>query len=459
MLRNTSIFFNEWRFARKYTSFEKNVNRRLFEAMFIRLRPCSLCGGFLRWRSDEPEEHRKRKRRMTQSEEISNYFQTKESLRNVLKDVPGKILKMRRKIPEALYLVDDDVADEIVTAINKEVESLNSPIIEANPGLGLITKRLLNCGAQNLQLYESSAEFKARLQAIEEENRSRVTLYSADILDLAKFKFQDKMDSGSRVETIIKRVPARSWNDEIAFRVVGVLPSFGFLKYLMLSHILQSGLMLQGRPELYVVISPTLYHHLTCNSKASYRYYRSTTVIFQLIFEAMLLSKVPRKAFFPWITRNMGKKKLDEFKAAEEEYMYLVKIVACKDFFEKVVPVEHLQPLWYFLRTHMMSRRNRIVPQLEQWIPGCGPRLIIKGRSIFDQFGDLNPPELLSLFKEFISWPEFYQSNFLSSMETNFMKTELMSDEVDSSSHYPADGDAEPEPEPGADTVLQCEET
>ncbi|XP_049805483.1 dimethyladenosine transferase 2, mitochondrial isoform X2 [Schistocerca nitens] len=407
MLRNTSIFFNDWCFARKYTSLEKNVNRRLFEALFIRLRPCSLCGCVLRWKSDEPEEHRKRKRRITQSEEISNYFQTKESLRNVLKDVPGKILKMRRKIPEALYLVDDDVADEIVTTINKEVESLNSPIIEANPGLGLITKRLLNCGAQNLQLYESSAEFKARLQAIEEENRSRVTLYSADILDLAKFKFQDKMDSGSRVETIIKRVPARSWNDDIAFRVVGVLPSFGFLKYLMLSHILQSGLMLQGRPELYVVISPTLYH----------------------------------------------------FKAAEEEYMYLVKIVARKDFFEKVVPVEHLQPLWYFLRTHMMSRRNRIVPQLEQWIPGCGPRLIIKGRSIFDQFGDLNPPELLSLFKEFISWPEFYQSNFLSSMETNFMKTELMSDEVDSSSHYPADGDAEPEPEPDADTVLQCEET
>lgn len=436
-------------------SVDKYINRTSFETMFSRHRPCSLCGGILRWKSNGSDESRKRKRRNNHSEEINDYFQTKESLRNILKDVPAKILKVRRKAPDALYLVDDDVADDVVTTINKEVETLDSPIIEANPGLGLITKRLLNCGAQNLQLYESNGDFKAHLQAIQEENRSRVSLYLTDILDLVKFKFQDKMDCGTRVDTIVQRIPIRSWNDDIAFRMVGVLPSFGFLKYVMLSHILQSGLMLRGRPEFYFIISPSLYHHLTCNSEASHRYYRSTTVIFQLIFEATLLLKVPRNAFFPWIYKNVGKKKVEEFKAEEEEYMYLTKMVARKDFFEEVVPVEQLQPLWYFLRSHMMSRSNRIVPQLEQWIPGCGPRLIIKGRSIFDQFGDLNPPELLSLFKEFVSWPEFYQSNFLSSMETNFMKTELMADEVDNPSHFPADGDNEPD----ADTVLHCEET
>lgn len=44
--------------------------------------------------------------------------------------------------------------------------------------------------------------------------------------------------------------------------------------------------------------------------------------------------------------------------------------------------------------------------------------------NIFTQFGDLNPSQLLSLFSEFRSWPEYAVSPFLASLENCLLKLE-----------------------------------
>lgn len=58
------------------------------------------------------------------------------------------------------------------------------------------------------------------------------------------------------------------------------------------------------------------------------------------------------------------------------------------------------------------------------WIPGCGPRLISEGLTIFTEFGDLTPSELLNVFNCFVSWPEFNSCPFLASMESTLLKME-----------------------------------
>jgi hypothetical protein len=45
--------------------------------------------------------------------------------------------------------------------------------------------------------------------------------------------------------------------------------------------------------------------------------------------------------------------------------MYLVKIVPRKDFFQKVVSSDQIKPLWFFVRHNLISRKNRVIPQLE----------------------------------------------------------------------------------------------
>lgn len=50
-------------------------------------------------------------------------------------------------------------------------------------------------------------------------------------------------------------------------------------------------------------------------------------------------------------------------------------------------------------------------------MPGTGVRLIAQGFTIYTECGSLKPEEILNLFKQFSSWPEYECSSFSSSME------------------------------------------
>lgn len=50
------------------------------------------------------------------------------------------------------------------------------------------------------------------------------------------------------------------------------------------------------------------------------------------------------------------------------------------------------------------------------------------GMTIFTQFGDLTPEEILTVFHKFVSWPEYGMCPFHASMETTFMKMESGTD-------------------------------
>jgi len=60
-------------------------------------------------------------------------------------------------------------------------------------------------------------------------------------------------------------------------------------------------------------------------------------------------------------------------------------------------------------------------------VPGCGIRLIAKDYTIFTEFRDLTPAQVMELFKEFKSWPEYENSYFLTSMmdSLNTTRSEL----------------------------------
>lgn len=43
--------------------------------------------------------------------------------------------------------------------------------------------------------------------------------------------------------------------------------------------------------------------------------------------------------------------------------------------------------------------------------------------NIFTEFGELTPSQVLTLFNEFINWPDFRQSPFLQTMEQHLVKS------------------------------------
>lgn len=102
-----------------------------------------------------------------------------------------------------------------------------------------------------------------------------------------------------------------------------------------------------------------------------------------------------------------------------------------------------------------------------QWIPGCGPRLIINSHtgvqakplheqtsdikpsmyrescreliknetidnlSIFTEFGELSPLQIYHIFEQFINFPEFKESPFNALMETAMLKLQHSTEETD----------------------------
>lgn len=184
-------------------------------------------------------------------------------------------------------------------------------------------------------------------------------------------------------------------------------------------------------------------------------------MLFQIMFEHEFIKKIPRKHFLPWqFDYNFIKNnKLAKVNGVSPDHMYLVRIIPRKNLFD-LISSEKMPALWYFIKQHCVSRKNKIIPSLEKWIPGCGPRLITfnkksevvknldaninlkslpmfstpsttmsindnaQGINIFTQFGDLSPSQMLNLFHVFSSWPEYNQCTFLAAMENSFLKME-----------------------------------
>lgn len=65
--------------------------------------------------------------------------------------------------------------------------------------------------------------------------------------------------------------------------------------------------------------------------------------------------------------------------------------------------------------------------QLPDFVSRSKPSLLVGGKSlpkinIFSEFGEISPQHIFHLFHEFINWPEYKDSSFISLMQQHYMK-------------------------------------
>lgn len=80
-----------------------------------------------------------------------------------LKDSLPKSLLRKYKNPESMYLIDTHTAKHITQAIKKHLDNV-SPVIEVNPGLGILTRELLQNQKNCIYAYETLNHFTPHLQ-------------------------------------------------------------------------------------------------------------------------------------------------------------------------------------------------------------------------------------------------------------------------------------------------------
>ncbi|XP_054725288.1 dimethyladenosine transferase 2, mitochondrial [Anastrepha obliqua] len=382
---------------------------------------------------------------------------------------PDKLFNKRRKLPAHLYVADTQLVEQINNSIEPFMQQTKcDTAIEMNPGIGLFTRKLLNREdrIRKIVLIEFMEHFLPGLQDLHTLYPERVKVKQGDIVGLWKLSFQDRMDNGTRVADMLCDLKKSEYNDEPIAMLFGAVGCYNFFKHLINSIVFQNGLFSWGRLEMYLAIPPPLYIHLTCSNEIGYMFYRSTSILFQMMFEYRFITQLPREHFLPRQGENTVVKgsKLQKVESINPENLYLVRIVPRRNFLD-LCPIADLQALWYFVKQNCVSRRNRIIPNLEKLVPRCGPRLIINSvaseslqplyadenvsalpqyskrcttmsnrnfyprMNIYTQFGDLSPSQMLTLFTQFRHWPEYSDSSFLASLESTLLKMEATADE------------------------------
>ncbi|XP_030376020.1 dimethyladenosine transferase 2, mitochondrial [Scaptodrosophila lebanonensis] len=392
-----------------------------------------------------------------------------EKLARYSHEFPEKLLNKKQKIPAHMYVANSELAQQISDYLDPHLQrSRCDTVVELNPGVGHFTRHLLDRETQfrRIILIECMEYFLPRLQEIHTLYPERVKVRHGDFVNLWKLAYMDKLDNGTRLAELLHDVPQKAYNDEPNMLVFGAVGSYQFFQHLINSLVFQNSIYSLGRCEMILALPPPIYVHLTCSNEIGYLIYRSTTILFQILFEHRFIAKVPRDHFLPTqADYNLNKSsKLAKVRSIHPEYLYLVKFVPRPNLHELCAPHD-LPALWFFIKQNFVSRRNRIVPNLEKWVPGCGPRLIINsekcvpvnplnadesssklpqystvsttmstqdyfpGINIYTQFGDLRPSQVLTLFSQFRRWPEYEESSFLASLENTILKLETSSDE------------------------------
>lgn len=129
--------------------------------------PKSLTINKLPLQSDEFEDQPKRTRRPKTvyklHDELKNHFVSPEQ-RALLDLFPEKLKRKKQKGPEHMYLADPETASTIAHHLLLDYIG-NVPIVEVNPGPGLLTKELLQRDiVTDLRLFESHRDFLPALE-------------------------------------------------------------------------------------------------------------------------------------------------------------------------------------------------------------------------------------------------------------------------------------------------------
>lgn len=328
-----------------------------------------------------------------------------------------KPFRRRTSRPENLYHVHSTVVELLLNNASADPATEKALIFEANPGPGILTRALLRAGIPHLRVFEKKPVFLPHLQLLKEEFPRQLEIVEDDLLRLPTINASDSYGFTTRTEDLLAGVPRRPWNHEPVVRVVGTLSrkrEVSFLRFLLHMMPQRSSIFTVGRVEFLLFVSGLEYAYMmSTNKESNLSRYRNISVLYKLFFDIVVLEKVSRDLFLPLRpkeTTNIRKLSVDQ------EHMYLLRLTPRSDLFELLDPPERLLELVFFIRQNMVKRTAYIVPTLEKWIPGCGPRLIRGGVKVFCRMGDLSPKEVVALFQLFSSLSEYQDSPFVAAM-------------------------------------------
>lgn len=126
---------------------------------------------------------------------------------DLVKSFPANLLR-RKSSSDDLYVTNSHWAEVITNHLTATPDN-KSPIVELNPGIGILTKQLLERTQATVHCLETQKIFKTHMETLFMDNIDRMTYTEGDLM---KMDFRDSLDSGERVLKFLG-AQKKAWED------------------------------------------------------------------------------------------------------------------------------------------------------------------------------------------------------------------------------------------------------
>ncbi|XP_077095105.1 dimethyladenosine transferase 2, mitochondrial isoform X2 [Siphateles boraxobius] len=297
------------------------------------------------------------------------------------------------------FIVDPSLARIVTDHLARDIEDGKAVIFECNPGPGVLTRALLNRGAQRVVALESEANFLPELQDLESKVEGQLDLVHCDFFKLDPIghgsmkppaMYSEKLFS----DLAISEVP---WSADVPVKIVGIFSQRNeksILWKLLYNLFERRSIFRYGRVELIMFISKNEYMKLVARPR-DYKNYLAFGVLWQMACDIELLHEEPLSSF---LTISRSNKKSTSKSTSDN--LCLVRLTPREDLFNSHLTPLNGSTLVLMVKQCLVKRKRRLIEQINSWSPGSGSELNSKLCFVDDTMtGDVYPDEYKRLFE------------------------------------------------------------
>ncbi|XP_062379809.1 dimethyladenosine transferase 2, mitochondrial [Sardina pilchardus] len=314
-----------------------------------------------------------------------------------LGDVDVNTAKAKGCTSPRWFLTNPELARLVADHISRDIEDEKSVILECDPGPGVLTKSLLNNGAQRVVALESAQTFLPDLHALENQLDGQLKVVNCN------FKTDGLGRKSKEMEKLFTDlgISEMPWSADFPVKVVGILNTHykeqNFALFKLVHSILERrSIFRYGRAELLVFISEKDYMRMMCKPGKA-KQYQSFGVLWQIACDIELLHKEPWSSFVATKTPGQRIAKKPEI---PNDHMCLVRMTPRKDLFSSIFTPNNSSTLVMMVKQLMARRTIRLLEKLDLWCPGKGSTLMGQVGLFEDVLtGQVYPHEYKQLFE------------------------------------------------------------